>query len=754
IWNSRGFSWSKTLLMREHRNGQWQIAGLFSREHGVNLEAVGDYLNPWSPAIHPAWGETTEYRISADDLARGCYIDFDKRKLHRMTPGSNLTRATCARLGLDGKCGSHEVSGDGGLIGIDLLARSGHFIWGLITPLNVQLASSLWMDLGSSVGGSYIIKTREGGIGVMGVSGDVNNYYIKFKMLNPACLGSAGTIFRAVQADPRETAAYFLTAVLCRHGELDVGSVAQNSELVAKARSYGRSFGWVRLETVYANNSVALAVTSKSSQDEYRRLVLRLSSREGDRWLVTDVQIETKSQDGEALRNFLKEYPDARIFPSAVRVERTVDDDIVAAVKTITRDNLFEVARSSNYKVGPEWFQVAESPHNRIYESLERHAERSGEPRFNEVLDDWVRWKYDLDAVVDTDSAMAQFETFCDQFDSGKEFFADDPKARAIGLICDKLDANELMDRYVAALSSGRSFYSGWTVHSAFSIDERKYTVHERADVLPASISAVWHALLRIDELLDRRHPASRNIIEDRLTPILIEDYEKRERQSALDNAVLLGGPAIAEFLLQKDWRDEQGSDNLETVGSPPRRVNKWLLRLINLDDPAGEKFRAEHRDIVFKFANTWAESSMELDQFDPPSFLLFDRNKGRDSFAWRYWPAFSDKTDGATSTRQPLTFKLKRKFSYLKILEPFTTTQMYFDCWVWALDELENYYLEVRTVLGQLPAHRKHTLAEMMLEEVNGRLEKVGPGTEENHNVWSRLVFHRTVLSGFLNEQ
>ncbi|UCD56595.1 MAG: hypothetical protein JSV16_12280, partial [Candidatus Hydrogenedentota bacterium] len=210
------------------------------------------------------------------------------------------------------------------MIGIDLLVRNdGNFTWGFLTPLNVQLAPSLWDSFGSGGGGPFFFKTREGNIGVMGVSGDVNNYRIKFKMLNPACLGSPGTILRAVQADPRETAAQFLVGGLSRHAELDVGSFAQRPDLITKVKSNGVPFGPRRLDIVYANSGVALAVTSKFGGDDYRRFVLRLS-KEADRWLVTDVQIEPKSQDGEALRNFLKECPDARIAAKDLRGQKLI----------------------------------------------------------------------------------------------------------------------------------------------------------------------------------------------------------------------------------------------------------------------------------------------------------------------------------------------------------------------------------------------------------------------------------------------
>jgi hypothetical protein len=214
---------------------------------------------------------------------------------------------------------------------------------------------------------------------------------------------------------------------------------------------------------------------------------------------------------------------------------------------------------------------------------------------------------------------------------------------------------------------------------------------------------------------------------------------------------VLLGGPAIADFLLRKDWRDEQTSENLESARGIPGRVNKWLLRLINLDDPAGEKFRAEHRDIVLSFADAWTKF-LRLNEFTPPRFLLLDRHKGTDSFAWQYWPRYSANIDRASLFTSGI--RLRWKFDYLKMLEPFTTTQMYLDCWLRALDELEDHNMNAYTMVQRLPAHRQRSVATLLLAEINEHLDKLGPRTDENHEVWSRLGLHRTMLNGFLNKK
>lgn len=132
-------------------------------------------------------------------------------------------------------------------------------------------------------------------------------------MLNPAYTGSPGTILKAIQADPRETAAYFLVGVFCTQAdvEIDVSHFTRDPELIAKVKSHRTTFRQVRFKAFYANSSAALALTSKGRGREEPRLALRLSKENG-RWLVPDVQIEKKGEYGEALQNFLKEYPDAR----------------------------------------------------------------------------------------------------------------------------------------------------------------------------------------------------------------------------------------------------------------------------------------------------------------------------------------------------------------------------------------------------------------------------------------------------------
>jgi hypothetical protein len=412
--------------------------------------------------------------------------------------------------------------------------------------------------------------------------------------------------------------------------------------------------------------------------------------------------------------------------------------------------DLRAVARAANYKVGPEWFEAAESADYDVYQSVQRHAERYGEPAFHQVLDDWVRWKYKLDAVTDTGSATALFAEFCRQFDRERKFDARDPRARAIGLICDKLNTQALMDRYIDALHTRKRFYSSYDAGVNLSIDDRLFTGHE-GDVLPASLSAVWYALRRADEKMDDLDPLGQNVIEDELTPILVREYKRQQRPDLLDRAVLLGGPEVAEFLLKQDWRDVSDEHNRElSMGTPTWYVNKWLLRLIHLDDPAGEKFRRDYPEFVSLFADIWAQSHRLAFEFQIPRFLLLDKDKGTDSFAWRYWPTFTKK-----AVSMGFWFKrLEREFNYLMMLEPHVTTQMYADRWIQAIDESEGMFWSPRDIIEKsVPVPRRRPLATLLVNAIEERLRKTGTWDEDDRTIDGKLESYRWILKEFLAE-
>ncbi|MHC4239394.1 MAG: ankyrin repeat domain-containing protein [Planctomycetota bacterium] len=312
--NKQGKNWIRTFLLARAEDGRWRIAGLY---YGLNgYGGVHDFLSN-SPATHPAWGNTLEYRISEQRLAKGCYIDFNNQRLYDV-PQGGASKQWLVQNGVDGKCGSKAVGGGGGLKGIDLFGQGAVFIRSLLTPLNVQLMSKQWSRFGTGGGGWILFRTREGNIGAMCVSGDAKDYFIRFKMLDPSYLESEAAVLQAVQADPKETAAYVLACGLDRHLKLNPSGFVQSADVIAKIKgNEGSNPG--RLDYVYVSGTAALAVTSKSYQDDYRRLMLSLTKENG-RWVVEDVQVETREKQGTTLKNFLKRYPDAKLVPQVVPI--------------------------------------------------------------------------------------------------------------------------------------------------------------------------------------------------------------------------------------------------------------------------------------------------------------------------------------------------------------------------------------------------------------------------------------------------
>ena len=147
----------------------------------------------------------------------------------------------------------------------------------------------------------------------MCVSGDAKDYFVRFKMLDPSYLESEAKVLESIQADPRETAAYVLACGLDRHLELNSTGFVRSGDVIEKIKRNEDSNPG-RLDYVYVSGTAAFAVTSKSYQDDYRRLLLPLTKENG-RWLVENVQIEPKQNEGHALKTFLRMYPDARPVP-------------------------------------------------------------------------------------------------------------------------------------------------------------------------------------------------------------------------------------------------------------------------------------------------------------------------------------------------------------------------------------------------------------------------------------------------------
>lgn len=137
------------------------------------------------------------------------------------------------------------------------------------------------------------------------------------------------------------------------------------------------------------------------------------------------------------------------------------------------------------------------------------------------------------------------------------------------------------------------------------------------------------------------------------------------------------------------------------------------------------------------------------MSEFQIPRFLLLDSDKGTDSFAWRYWPTYVQKAESMGLWAK----KLELEFNYLKVLEPYATTQMYLDCWIQAIDESGGGFWSPRDILENVPVPRRRPLATLLVNAIEERLRKTGTWDEDDRTIDGRLESDRWSLKEFLGE-
>ena len=110
-------------------------------------------------------------------------------------------------------------------------------------------------------------------------------------------------------------------------------------------------------------------------------------------------------------------------------------------------DILLNMARAANYRVGPEWFQAAETYNGDAWLAMGKAAEE--EPEMMNLRDAWAIWRYGLDKANDAESAWAVLQHICDEADAEQQYLTDSPAGRAVELLVPKLPQQRLVDRAV-----------------------------------------------------------------------------------------------------------------------------------------------------------------------------------------------------------------------------------------------------------------------------------------------------------------
>jgi len=349
---------------------------------------------------------------------------------------------------------------------------------------------------------------------------------------------------------------------------------------------------------------------------------------------------------------------------------------------------LLDRARLSDYHVDQQWFKAAQTYDDDGWLAIRRAMD--DEPQMLQVLDDWARWRYDLDNVTDAKSAWRAFERVCREADEKQYYVTTSIAGRAVELLVPKLDTERLVDRAVRIINSSPLY--GWYLwrmndRLQFGMSYRPKGMPTgtggsgrwgggRGGKLAISSYAVAHALWMLEESL--RGDEEPNIIQERVVPALIRSYH--DNIDIMGIAAHLGGPEIEEYLLRQNWRAK--ADNLPhrhqmdmAVG---QQVNGWLYLLANLRSPLGRRFRLEHRQRIMEMADLAVQDNIHR-LSEKLNFLFLDVNDlGEKSLAAEYWPRFNRVVrDGRTGS-----FALELQFEYLARIEPASTAEMYVQAW------------------------------------------------------------------------
>ena len=105
---------------------------------------------------------------------------------------------------------------------------------------------------------------------------------------------------------------------------------------------------------------------------------------------------------------------------------------------------LLDKARMQDYRVGPSWFQAAETHGKPGRKALREATVRESE--LMKVFDAWARHRYRLGQAFDAESAWAALARICEEADTVGEYATDSVAGRATELLTPILDPAKLVD--------------------------------------------------------------------------------------------------------------------------------------------------------------------------------------------------------------------------------------------------------------------------------------------------------------------
>jgi len=386
-------------------------------------------------------------------------------------------------------------------------------------------------------------------------------------------------------------------------------------------------------------------------------------------------------------------------------------------------DTLIQKARLNNYTVDAQWWDTFKEFDNESFWSLRHLAiDESG---FEKVMDAIARFEYGIPQTVDEQIAQDIYEQICKDADASMVYATGGIEGRAIELIYDQLDVKQLVADCRKALKSNRPLRVSASWRGDEYKDYKTYShdpqeSYHRNEPLPASFSVLRHAIRLWDKKLDIEKPIQDNIIETEITPLYIA------YRGNFDAAAGLGGGLFEEYLLRQFRRERrlEGMDldyeAREYTGG--QHLNKWIYHLVQLDSSAGREFRSRNSRVAEKMTQLLIDN-MHNSRKEPPEFLFYDLDMGKNSLAVRFWPdytaAVNDSFPGWDESM------LEKRFAYLARMGKLATEKMYMDCWN-KVDIKEYEYSRLRENIEVIPFDRRLSIARQILEDVKRNKDQI----------------------------
>ena len=327
-------------------------------------------------------------------------------------------------------------------------------------------------------------------------------------------------------------------------------------------------------------------------------------------------------------------------------------------------------AQLSDFHVDDDWFNAAET-YGEIVHSVIQNA-MTTEDGYQQVLNDWARFRYRLDRVGDADSAWQTFEQIERQADDQGRYITDSIEGDAVEWLTDHLDASRLIatasQRLKDLLRTGSITY-GWSWHTRNGKQHFATSPYNDASSLKPRDFVLAHAVLALDRKWDSQPHTKDNPTEQEIVPDLLRiSYQQPQ---ARHMAIALGGSVLNEFL-RREQQNVHGYAPSNDFGKNDYVEGEPILRAfwepLNASGPAGARFRQQHAYHARELAERFLAKEHSLTSLPNWTSFLFLEVEGREPLAKDLWKSFQNKVDADQGVRH---WALAVKWDYLVKMNP-----------------------------------------------------------------------------------